>query len=414
MSINTMTTRFQHAFLATCLALGPLSAQAIGFGNVQGTPTMGERLVLTIPLIEPGNLQADCIGIVPLPGGSDAAFFPRQMDLGFKTDRDGRPNAIRLSGPTVTEPVIEFRIRTSCGTSVARDYTLLAMPARELRYAPAVVDVVQPPLVARTTATSGESARPARSGRPGPSLEQMAGSRYPDQRSKREAFKRQMRTLNADVLQGVGDHATIPLDVNLKFPAEEAPQAAPAPAQKKKAVNKKDAKRKATKKPVKNKPAAKPAAPPAAVPPVDPVPVQPVAVPAATEKPQDYLRISRGGGVGDKLPQPGSLEARLADQAADTFARQAELTARLEQSERAYNDLKEVILRMEDRMLAIEKERLRLVEERQQKSDWAIPQIVLSILGGGVVGAAAMVLTQNRRRRREADAVFDIGEIRTK
>jgi hypothetical protein len=64
-------------------------------------------------------------------------------------------------------------------------------------------------------------------------------------------------------------------------------------------------------------------------------------------------------------------------------------------------------------MLAIEKERLRLAEESQQKSDWAIPQIVLSILGGGIVGAAVMVLAQNRRRR-EADAIFDIGELKTK
>jgi len=224
---------------------------------------MGERLVLNIPLIEPGNLQAECIGIVPLPGGTDASFFPRKLDLSFKTDREGRPNAIRLSGPTVTEPVIEFRIQTSCGTSVARDYTLLAMPAPELRYAPAVVGVVQPPVVARTAPASGESVRPARSARPGPSLEQMAGSRYPDQRSKREAFKQQVRALNADVLQGVGDHASIPLDVNLEFPAEEPQQAAPAPAKKKQAAKKTDSMRKAAKKPAKSKPAPKPTPPPA-------------------------------------------------------------------------------------------------------------------------------------------------------
>lgn len=376
---------------------------------------MGERLALTIPLIEADNLQVDCIGIVPLPGGTDATFFPRRVELAFKTDRDGRPNAIRLSGPTVNEPVIEFRIQTSCGTSVARDYTLLAMPARELRYAPATAAVLEPAVATRTTPSSGESVRPALGARPGPSLEQMAGSRYPDQRSKREAFKQQVRALNVDALKSVGDRTPIPLDVNLKFPAEEPQQAAPAPAKKKKATPKKDAKRKAVKKPVKNKPTPKPVPPPlAAIPAADPALVQPVVAHAVSEKPQDRLQISRGGGAGDKLPQPGSLEARLADQAADTFAKQAELTARLEQSERAYNDLKEVILRMEDRMLAVEKERLRLVEESQQKSDWAIPQIVLSILGGGIVGAAAMVLTQNRRRRNEAAAVFDIGEIRSK
>lgn len=386
---------------------------------------MGERLALTIPLIEAGNLQADCIGIVPLPGGADATFFPRRVELAFKTDRDGRPNAIRLSGPTVSEPVIEFRIQTSCGTSVARDYTLLAMPARELRYAPpAAAAVLEPAVTTQTTPPSGESVRPARNTRPGPSLEQMAGSRYPDQRSQREAFKRQVRALNSDALQSVGDSTPIPLDVNLKFPTEEPHEVTPPPAKKKQATPKKDAKRKTAKKPVKNKPAPKPAPaapaapaappPPAAVPVVEPAPVQPVAAPAATEKPQDRLQISRGGSTDGKTPQPGSLEARLADQAADTFAKQAELTARLEQSERAYNDLKEVILRMEDRMLAVEKERLRLVEESQQKSDWAIPQIALSILGGGIVGAAAMVLTQTRRRRREADAIFDIGEIKVK
>lgn len=375
---------------------------------------MGERLVLTIPLIEAGNLQAECIGIVPLPNGADATFFPRRTELSFKTDREGRPNAISLSGPTVNEPVIEFRIQTSCGTSVARDYTLLAMPARELRYAPTAVGVVQPPVVPRTVPTSGESVRPVRSGRPGPSLEQMAGSRYPDQPSQREAFKQQLRALNLDVLQGVGDRTPIPLDVNLKFPEEEPRQVAPAPAKKKKALQKKDAKRKAAKKPVKSKPTPKPAPPPAVAPEAAQAQAQPVVTPPVAEKPEDRLQISRGGNAGDKPPQPGSLEARLADQAADTFAKQAELTARLEQSERAYNDLKEVILRMEERMLAVEKERLRLAEESQQKSDWAIPQIVLSILGGGIVGAAVMVLAQNRRRRREADAIFDIGEIRAK
>lgn len=65
-------------------------------------------------------------------------------------------------------------------------------------------------------------------------------------------------------------------------------------------------------------------------------------------------------------------------------------------------------------MLALGKERLRLVEESQQKSGWAIPQIVLSILGGGIIGATAMVLAQHRRKRRAADAIFDIGEIKTK
>ncbi|MEW6513462.1 MAG: hypothetical protein AB1443_05625 [Pseudomonadota bacterium] len=410
-----MTTRFQHAVLAAGLILGPLSAQAIGFGNVQGTPTMGERLALTIPLIEPGNLQANCIGIVPLPGGTDAAYFPRKLELALKTDGDDRPKAISLSGPTVSEPVIEFRIQITCGTSVARDYTLLAMPAQELRYAPAVVTTVQPPVTARTAPTNGESVRPVRSGRPGPSLEQMAGSRYPDQRSKREAFKRQVRTLNADVLQGVGDRTPIPLDVSLKFPAEEPQQAAPAPAKKQKPTKKKDAKHKVAKKPAKSKPMPKPVPAPAVAPEAAQAQAQPAAAPpVVAEKPEDRLQISRGGTAGDKPPQPGSLEARLADQAADTFAKQAELTARLEQSERAYNDLKEVILRMENRMLAIEKERLRLVEESQQKSDWAIPQIVLSILGGGLVGAAAMVLAQNRRKRRDADAIFDIGDSKTK
>lgn len=370
---------------------------------------MGERLALTIPLIEPGNLQVECIGIVPQPGGSDASYFPRRTELSFKTDREGRPIAIALSGPTVHEPVVEFRIQTSCGTSVARDYTLLAMPAQELRYAPAVVAVVQPPVVARTAPANGESVRPVRSARPGPSLEQMAGSRYPDQRSQREAFKRQVRALNADVLQGVGDHASIPLDVNLKFPAEEPQEAAPAPAKKKQAAKKKDSKRKAAKEPAKSKPAPKPAPPPAVAPEAAQPQIHPVAQPVVVEPAQDRLQISRGGSADGKLPQPGSIEARLADQAADTFAKQAELTARLEQSERAYTELKEVILRMEERMLAVEKERLRLVEESQKKSDWAIPQIVLSILGGGLVGAAAMVLAQNRRKRREADAIFDIG-----
>lgn len=404
-----MTTRFLRASSVFCLMSLPLSAAAIGLGNVQGSPTMGERLALTIPLIEAGNLQADCIGIVPLPGGTDAAYFPRRTELVFKTDRDGRPIAISLSGPTVTEPVIEFRIQTSCGTSVARDYTLLAMPARELRYPPAVLE---PAVSARPTMTSADAPTSLRSVRPGPSLEQMAGSRFPDRYDMRAAFKRQVRALNAETLQGIGDNTPIPLDVVLKFPPEEPRQAAPVPVKQKKGSKKEDAKRKAAKKPAKRKPVPPPApALPATSETIPPL-TEPVAPPVAAKKSQDRLQISQGGGSEDKLPQSGSVETRLADQAADTFAKQAELTARLEQAERAYNDLKEVILRMEDRMLAVEKERLRLVEERPQKSVWAIPQIVLSILGGGIVGAAGMVLAQHRRKRREADAIFDIGNIK--
>lgn len=392
----------------------PLAAAAIGLGNVQGAPRLGERLTLTIPLIDAASLQANCIGIVPLPGGSDALYFPHRTELNLKTDREGRPVAVTLSGPTVHEPVIEFRLQTSCGTSIARDYTLLAMPARELRYAPALAAPIEPAVLARPAAPVAETGGtpPAQRARPGPSLEQMAGSRYPDERGKREAFKRQVRALNAEALHGVDDLAPIPLDIMLQFPAEAPEHLAPLPDKKQ------DVPRKAAKKPAKrapepkSRPAPPPAAPAAAA--ESPAPVQPAVTPALAEKPQDRLQISRGGSADGKLPQPGSAEARLADQAADTFAKQAELSARLEQAERAYHDLKEVILRMEDRMLAIEKERLRLAEENLRKSDWAIPQIVLSILGGGIVGAAVMVLAQNRRRRREADAIFDIGELRSK
>lgn len=409
-----MTTRFLRFSSVFWLMFLPLSAAAIGFGNVQGTPAMGERLSLLIPVIEPGNLQGECTGIVPVPNGSDATFFPRRTEVSFKRDREGRLIAIGLSGPTVTEPVIEFRIQATCGTSVARDYTLLAMPARELRYVPAAVETDNS---ARPMPAGGNSIHMARSSRPGPSIEQMAGSRFPVQREKREAFKRQVRALNPDALQGIGDHTPIPLDVALKFPAEEPEQASAAPALQKKAARSQATKPAPAIPSAKHEPATHPVPSPALAPATRetvPRPANPGIPPAAAENLQDRLQISRGGGRDDKPPQPGSPEARLADQAADTFARQAELTARLEQAERAYNELKELILRMEDRMLAIEKERLRLVEESQQKSAWAIPQIVLSILGGGIVGAAGMVLAQNRRRRREADAIFDIGEIRNR
>lgn len=403
-----MTTRFHRAALICGLAALPFSASAISFGNAQGMPTMGERLSLTIPIIDPGSLQAECIGIVPLPNGSDATFFPRKTEITFKTDKAGRLNAIGLNGPAVIEPVIEFRVQTSCGVSLVRDYTLLAMPARELRYAPVVLE---PAISNRPMPTGGETLGTTNGSRPGPSLEQMAGSRFPNQNGKRNAFKQQVRALNPDALHGIPDNAALPLNVDLKFPAEEPAQASALTAKQKKSAKKPVPKRKANKKPANSKPIPKPTSPPTANSAVAQPPVQTVTPPPVAEQPQDRLQISRGGSA-DVKQQSGSAEARLSDHAADTFAKQAELTARLEQTERAYNELKEVILRMENRMLAVEKERLRLVEESQQKFSWAIPQIVISILGGGIIGAAGMVFAQNRRRRREADAIFDIGEIR--
>ena len=406
--------RFKFLLAASAIAaLLPLRADAIGLGRVVSDPVMGKPLVLEIPLLDAGaSLSVDCFQLQPHPSGSDSLFYPRRAKLDYVKKEDGAA-VLQLRGPEFLQPIIEFRIGIGCGHAVARDYVLFLAPGNELRYEPVALNLPASPaanpgagqtLIAAPPRAVAETApRPAR---PGPSLEQMAGSRFPEDAARREQFKRFMREINPQELNGVGDETPIALDVNLRFPDEKGEKANTA-AVEKKPVSVKSA----DNKPLEKKPAAakheavnKPVAPPVIPPVVDAAP------PKAAEKPAgDRLSISSGAGAEGAKAPVGSAEGALQEKAGASFAAQDEMAAQLARTEASYNELKDLIKGMESRMAALEQERQRLQQESLKKSDLSVLEIALMILGGGLLGAAGMNLAQRRRRESYSPLPLDIG-----
>lgn len=351
----------RHAWAAVLAGavLVPPSAGAVGLGQAIGEPVMGEPLALEIPLLDPGSLGIDCFQLAPHPAGSDNQFFPRRARLELRRKDDGA-SLLALQGPEFSQPVVEFRVFVGCGIHVARDYVLLLAPGRELRYA------------------SVPASRPAaqeiapRLSRPGPSLELMAGSRFPDRPAAREEFKRRIRAANPGALQGVADDAPIPLETDLRLPPE---------------------------------PVSEPVAPPRK-------PVAPLRKPAAplAEKLTDRLSIGIGEGLAGATQAMGAADEVPRAGGGPSFADQEEMAARLIQTEAAYHEIKQQMLRMESRLVLLEQEHRRLREESRGQTDWSMLGGALAILGGGLLGALLMIFVQ-RRRGADALPVFDGGGI---
>lgn len=398
--------RFRRTAAWSGLLLAPLAAQAAGLAPAIGSPVMGEPLAIQIPLIEPENLSLECFELTQHPNGSDSQFFPRKAKLQLKKKSDGS-HVLLVQGPEFIQPVLEFRVAITCGAQVARDYVMLVSPGRELHYEPVALTrpVAQPAAAMPPSAASSPS--PAaiepspRLSRPGPSIEQMAGSRYPHQPKARAKFKQQLRQANP-ALQGFADDTPIPLDVNVKFPADpppvrSGPYVPPVPPERK---------------PPAPRPAPSPESAAALTAPVAPT-AKPATVPTDEVKAQDRLTISTGIGAPGATQPVGSAEGELQAKVEASFSQQEEMAVKLAQTEAAYNELKQQIQRMESRLASLELERQRLAEENRKQTDWSMLVGAASILGGGLLGALLMIFVQRARSRRGAYdvPVFDIGDI---
>lgn len=222
--------------LSLTTLFAPTPAIAAGLGNATGTVVMGERLQLEIPLIEPSNGSIDCYRLQVHPNGSDPDYFPRHAEIALKPDIEGKPARLVITGSAVSQPVVEFQIAITCDAYVARNYVMFATPGRELNYPPAAT-VALP--VASAYAAPKSVGPSQRAGRMGPSLEQMAGSRYPEQAGRRAEFKRRMREAN-DSLRNYSDKSPIPLDTILVIPEDVEPEFVPPPKPERTATKKKD------------------------------------------------------------------------------------------------------------------------------------------------------------------------------
>lgn len=401
--------QFRRTAVWTGLLLAPLAAQAAGLAAAVGSPVMGEPVAIEIPLIEPENLSLECFDLTQHPNGSDSQFFPRKAKLQLRKKSDGS-HALLVQGPEFTQPVLEFRVAITCGTQVARDYVMLVSPGRELRYEPVALTLPVAQPTAAIAPSAAISPPPAaiepspRLSRPGPSIEQMAGSRYPHQPKARAKFKQQLRQANP-ALQDFTDDAPIPLDADVKLPPDP-PKVRAGPY----VPPKKTGPAPMPQEVLQAAPPAAPALPPPTA--VAPLP-KPSPAPTTEEKAKDRLTISTGVGVPGATQPVGAAEGELQAKAEASFSQQEEMAAKLAQTEAAYNELKQQIQRMENRLASLEAERQRLAEENRKQTDWSMLLGAASILGGGLLGALLMMFVQRARSRRSAYdvSVFDIGDI---
>lgn len=387
----------RHLLLMCAALLAPLPAAAVGLGKVTGNPVMGEPLVLEVPLLEAGNISAECIQLSPHSTGSDSQFFPRKATLELKKKEGGTLTLISIHGAEFTQPVLEFRLTVACGFHIARDYVLLPAPSRELRYdpvplhQPAALAVPQspPPAVVKMLGAVAAPTSPA-----GPSLELMAKTRYPLQPKARAKFKQMVREANPATLADVTDDAPLPANAELQIPANIP----------KKRIGPYIPKTKKTPPPV-----------PAPVPAVAETVAATAPPPPVADSTKDRLSISSGVGSEGATQPVGAADGVLQEKAAESFTSQDDMATKLAQTESSYNQLKEQILAMESRMAAIEKERERLQQENQQKTAWPLLETAALVLVGGLLGSILMIIIQRRRSRNSyAAPIFDIGDLGTK
>lgn len=252
LSLRVKTTFTTFALFVAGVLL-PMSSQATGFGAAQGEAVIGTPLSVEIELINPERDSLECFEIKPLGEEGDSSFFPRRARLDLRKSADGKTYLVVMGG-TIREPVVEFRLRTSCGTQIERRYTLLASPPRELL--PATVAL---PVTSSSPITSPPRTDTVKSASlpHGLTLDQLARQRYPLQPKARAKFKRLMKSANPDL--ALADDEVLPVDPSsLNYP-ENLPKRRTGPYRP--ANSKKKATLPQTSPPAKNQ-AAVPAPPP--------------------------------------------------------------------------------------------------------------------------------------------------------
>jgi len=372
---------FSTLALLTATLLWSLPCQATGFGSAKGEPLIGAPLSLEIEVLNPERDSLECFTIKPIDVEGDLGFFPRHARLDLRKSDDGKTYLV-ISGDTVQEPVVEFRLLTNCGTQVERRYTLLATPPRELQPAAVTLPALRPSPPAPLPTTSSETSAPQTA--PGLTLEQLARQRYPLQPKAREKFKRLIKEANPEL--SLTDDEALPVAPSaLKYP-ETLPKQRIGPYR-----------------PARTKIAPSPSKPP--TPAQEKAPAA-RAKTAASEPPAPAAdRLVIAPGTAEKAPPASAEESALAAKAESSFAAQEEMTSRLAQAEQAYKSLQERLLVMENRMRTLEMEKERLQREQEALSHSALVELIISVVVGGALGALVMSFWLRRRAANSAPVI---------
>lgn len=140
--------------LGVTALLAALSVQAAGLGPVRGEAIIGEPLYVEIPLLgmNETTLSAECFRINHPAQVTDAENFPRNTRV--KLIKQGSESMLVVTTRQIMRtPIVEFRVEMGCGFNVSREYLFLASPQRVQQKIPAQ-DPVLPGSQAITTQDS--------------------------------------------------------------------------------------------------------------------------------------------------------------------------------------------------------------------------------------------------------------------
>lgn len=324
---------------------------AIGLGSASAEAVLGQPLRVEIPLLGVTGERpaAACFQVRPPQVATEPGYALRSARVEVVGERAGARLVVSTVAP-LREPVVEFGIAVACGFDLTRDYLLLSSPPERLPPAAAAAPAtVSPPVTAASpqrpaapAAAAGTRLRVAAD----TTLVELARRQYPLQPKAREKYIRMMREANPELVDGV-----VPADVQLAVPPGLP------------------LRRESRYRPRAEAEAAKPAA-------------------------RDVLRlgVAPERSSAELLAEAERLTAVLLQQQ----RMENELVDNLARLEKAFTDLKQHYVSVEERMARIEAERA--AEMAAAKSGpVGLLELLLAVLAGGALGGLGLHL-YNRLR----------------
>lgn len=113
------------------LLLASSGVFAIGLGDLNRQPVLGERLELEINITGAGKeaLNASCYRLKQPSSGDD---IPWVKSAAISLRKGSQPVLEIRSGQIVHDPILVAAVHVACGQEIVREYMLLASPAREV------------------------------------------------------------------------------------------------------------------------------------------------------------------------------------------------------------------------------------------------------------------------------------------
>ncbi|MBK8400668.1 hypothetical protein [Propionivibrio sp.] len=219
----------KRTVIATLIAcsLTPVTAGAVGLGEIRITSKLGDRFHAEIPLLNSSpSIVPSCFNLT-FQAADAMADVPWLKDAQIAL-MSSPPRLVISSRRQVVDPVVQLAIYTGCGTYLTRHYTALMSPPEEVKALPMLApvtaarreDAFEGPH-GQTVSDRGHAAS-SRMARAGETASDMARRLYPRSPRTQQRFIRRMIALNPEWLSSVAGDEVLPDGVELRYPAPPA------------------------------------------------------------------------------------------------------------------------------------------------------------------------------------------------